>query len=94
MCTDDIRFFLQSGPKKKKGQPRELKLEAFSVSQNFDPETYVIPLQNRWTVESEGYSKNDTASTFNETIEQNKSIDELVSETLFAEFDKVIQQNP
>ena len=79
MYNDDYLFYPQSAPKKKKSQQRELKLEAFSVSQNFDPETYVIPLQNRWTVESDGYSKNDTASTFDDTVENNKSVDDLAS---------------
>ena len=60
------------------------------MSQNFDPETYVIPLQNRWTVESDGYSKIGTSSTFDDTIENDKSIDDLASRHiyLFAELKK------
>eukprot|EP00794_Sanderia_malayensis_P020290 gene20290-22276_t len=36
----------------KKKKKTEIQLEAASVSRNFDPETYVIPLQNKWTFES------------------------------------------
>ncbi len=37
----------------KKYKKKELKLEAASVSQNFDPEAYIYPLQNRWTFDTD-----------------------------------------
>jgi len=37
--------------RRKRSKRKEIKLEAFSVSENFDPETYIIPIQNRWTIE-------------------------------------------
>ena len=49
------RYIFQQGGnlRRKKSKRKEIKLEAFSVSENFDPETYIIPIQNRWTIEQD-----------------------------------------
>ena len=48
-------IFQQGGAtvRRRKSKRKEIKLEAFSVSENFDPETYIIPIQNRWTIEQD-----------------------------------------
>ena len=52
----------RSSKTKKKSKRKEIQLEAFSVSENFDPETYIIPLQNKWTFESDNNRTSDVSN--------------------------------
>lgn len=91
-----------SGNKVKKYKKKELKLEAASVSQNFDPEAYIYPLQNRWTFDTDQphnshrdqdfkILKNGSASSsiVKSTNSTSKSFDSFANED-----DSDILQNP
>ena len=64
--------------KKKKSKRKEIKLEALSVSENFDPETYIIPLQNRWTIESELSRASDVSNNEEKYLITRRPIDDSV----------------
>ena len=61
---------------RKKGKRRELTLEALSVSQNFDPESYVIPLQNKWTLDYDNSRASDASNNDERHLLSNVSNDD------------------
>ncbi|XP_065058258.1 uncharacterized protein LOC135686037 isoform X1 [Rhopilema esculentum] len=74
---------------KKKGKRRELTLEALSVSQNFDPESYVIPLQNKWTLDDESIRASDASNNDERHLLSNVSNnDDLIIKSIHAKAKK------